>query len=450
MAAGRGHPGTHQGTGPGARQFFNLDHSQQHGSQRLLEFAAQGDVHDERLWTPIAKVTGAAGNSTALVGSYEQVAQALLRYVDLGVSTLLIRGFTPLADARDYGTCPPGPRAGRPGRARERSLKGATLTTEIIGMVGTREISESRGSFDGPPVDPGYLARFAQAHEAAGFDRVLIGYHATGPDGFAVAAHVLNATTRLKVLIAHRPGFVAPTLVARKLATLDQLTGGGRVAIHHITGGDELDQKRDGDFADHDRRYARTAEFMGLLRRELTAAEPFDHDGEFYRVRGAFSYVKPATADGIPLYFGGASPAAISVGAEHADVYMLWGEPVAQIAERIAGIRAEAARHGRTVRFSLSVRPIVGQTEEAAWRRAEEIRAATEQRVAGSGGRAGPGTRAPGTPARERRSRASRSRARRGRAAGCSASANPPRSARSGSSSRRPSARCTTSGSGTA
>jgi len=71
--------------------------------QRLLEFAAQGDVHDERLWTPIAKVTGAAGNSTALVGSYEQVTQALLRYVDLGVSTLLIRGFTPLADARDYG-----------------------------------------------------------------------------------------------------------------------------------------------------------------------------------------------------------------------------------------------------------------------------------------------------------------------------------------------------------
>ena len=260
-------------------------------------------------------------------------------------------------------------------------------------MVGTKEVSESRGSFDGPPVDPGYLARFAQAHEAAGFDRVLIGYHATGPDGFAVAAHVLNATTRLKVLIAHRPGFVAPTLVARKLATLDQLTGGGRVAIHHITGGDELDQKRDGDFADHDRRYARTAEFMGLLRRELTATEPFDHDGEFYRVRGAYSYVRPASADAIPLYFGGASPAAISVGAQHADVYMLWGEPVAQIAERVAGIRAEAARRGRTVRFSLSVRPIVGPTEEAAWRRAEEIRAATEQRVAGT-----PGPRSQGTP----------------------------------------------------
>ena len=270
-------------------------------------------------------------------------------------------------------------------------------------MVGTKEVSESRGSFDGPPVDPGYLARFAQAHEAAGFDRVLIGYHATGPDGFAVAAHVLNATTRLKVLIAHRPGFVAPTLVARKLATLDQLTGGGRVAIHHITGGDELDQKRDGDFADHDRRYARTAEFMGLLRRELTATEPFDHDGEFYRVRGAYSYVKPASADAIPLYFGGASPAAIGVGARHADVYMLWGEPVAQIAERVAGIRAEAARHGRTVRFSLSVRPIVGPTEEAAWQRAEEIRAATETRVTGARASQTQGVQVPDPPGPARR-----------------------------------------------
>jgi len=84
------------------------------------------------------------------------------------------------------------------------------MSIEIIGMVGTKEVSESRGSLDGPPVDPGYLARFAQAHERAGFDRVLIGYGATSPDGFAVAAHVLYSTSSLKVLIAHRPGFVAP------------------------------------------------------------------------------------------------------------------------------------------------------------------------------------------------------------------------------------------------
>jgi alkanesulfonate monooxygenase len=260
------------------------------------------------------------------------------------------------------------------------------MSIEIIGMVGTQDVSESRGSAGAPAIDAGYLTRFARAHEAAGFDRVLIGYHATGPDGFAVAAHVLNATTRLKVLIAHRPGFVAPTLVARKLATLDALTGGGRVAIHHITGGDEADQQRDGDFTDHDRRYARTAEFMDVLRRELTAPEPFDFDGEFYRVRGAFSDVRPADPAGIPLYFGGASAAAAGVGAQHADVYMLWGEPVAQVAERVAQVRDLAARHGRTIRFSLSVRPIVAATEEAAWARAEQIRAATAGLVAASGG----------------------------------------------------------------
>jgi alkanesulfonate monooxygenase len=256
------------------------------------------------------------------------------------------------------------------------------VSLEIIGMVGTKEVSESRGSLDGPSLDAAYLSRFARAHEAAGFDRVLIGYGATGPDGFAVAAHVLYATSALKVLIAHRPGFVAPTLVARKLATLDQLTGGGRVAVHHITGGDELDQKRDGDFADHDRRYARTAEFMDVLRRELTSAEPFDYEGEFYQVRGAYSSVRPPAGAPIPLYFGGASDAAVGVGAAHADVYMLWGEPVAEIASRIARIRAAAARYGRDIRFSLSVRPIVAATEEAAWQRAEAIRAATERRLA--------------------------------------------------------------------
>ena len=269
------------------------------------------------------------------------------------------------------------------------------MSIEIIGMVGTQEASESRGSLAAPPVDAGYLTRFARAHEAAGFDRVLIGYGATGPDGFAVAAHVLHVTSALKVLIAHRPGFAAPTLVARKLATLDALSGGGRVAIHHITGGDELDQRRDGDFAGHDRRYARTAEFMSLLRRELTADQPFDFDGEFYQVSGAFSSVRPSAAAPIPLYFGGASAPAVAVGAEHADVYMLWGEPVAEIAERIAAIRAAAAAHGRTIRFSLSVRPIVAATEEAAWARAEAIRSAAAQRVATAQGSQLQGIQAP-------------------------------------------------------
>jgi alkanesulfonate monooxygenase len=257
-----------------------------------------------------------------------------------------------------------------------------TRPLEILGMVATQEASETRGAFGfGDAVDPDYLTRFAKAHEDSGFDRVLIGYSATSPEGFAVAGHVLDRTDRLKVLIAHRPGFVQPSLVARKLATLDRLNGDGRVAIHHITGGDEADQRRDGDFLDHDARYRRTGEFMGLLRRVLTSAEPFDHRGEFYSYDGVFSSVKPAGPEGIPLYFGGASTAAVQVGAEHADTYMLWGEPLAAITERIAQVRAASAAFGRTPRFSLSVRPILADTEAGAWARAEDIRAKTADRI---------------------------------------------------------------------
>ncbi|MCK9900596.1 alkanesulfonate monooxygenase [Parafrankia colletiae] len=260
------------------------------------------------------------------------------------------------------------------------------MTIEILGMVATKEASETRGSFyDGPVVDTAYLTRFAKAHDEAGFDRVLIGYGATGPDGFAVAGHVLAHTARLGVLIAHRPGFVAPTLVARKLATLDHLSGGGRVAIHHISGGSDADQRRDGDFADHDTRYERTAEFMQVLRRTLTSDAPFDHEGRFYRFEGAYSTAKPATPAGIPLYFGGQSDAAVAVGTQHADVYMLFGEPLEQTAERIALLRAEAARHGRTLRFSLSTRPIIAQTEDAAWARADAIADETRRRLASTG-----------------------------------------------------------------
>jgi alkanesulfonate monooxygenase len=76
---------------------------QNRGSQRLLAAAAKGELHDRALWTPLAAATGAAGNSTALVGTPDTVAQALLDYVGIGVSTLLIRGYDPYDDAIDYG-----------------------------------------------------------------------------------------------------------------------------------------------------------------------------------------------------------------------------------------------------------------------------------------------------------------------------------------------------------
>jgi alkanesulfonate monooxygenase len=243
---------------------------------------------------------------------------------------------------------------------------------EIIGMISTTLASEIYGkSIITGAVDPRFIADFARAHEAGGFDRVLVGYGSTGADGFVVTAHAAAATTRLGFLIAHRPGFVAPTLAARKAATLDHVTG-GRIALHIITGGSDVEQQRDGDFLDHDARYRRTNEYLEVLRRTWASERPFDFDGEFYRVRRAFSEVKPLQRPAIPIYFGGASGPALAVGARHCDVYALWGEPVAAIRRSIAEVRA-AAPPGRAPRFSVSVRPILGATEAKAWARAHAI-----------------------------------------------------------------------------
>jgi alkanesulfonate monooxygenase len=267
------------------------------------------------------------------------------------------------------------------------------MPVEIVGGMVTPFEGDEGGVGATKPFDTDYVTRFVRAHEAADFDSALVGYGATRPDGWAVALYSLLQTERLGMLVAHRPGFAQPTLVARKVATIDNLTGGGRVGMHFISGGDEADQQRDGDFLEHDDRYRRTAEYMTVMRQTLTADGPFDHEGEFYSFKGIQSQVKPATDKGITFYFGGASGPALDAGAANADVYMLWGEPLGGAAERIEEIRAAAARYGRTPTFSVSLRPILADTEDAAWARAKRIGDETEARVnAGTRRRIGPGT----------------------------------------------------------
>jgi alkanesulfonate monooxygenase len=252
--------------------------------------------------------------------------------------------------------------------------KEITLSIEFIGLVHTAPGSEGLPGA-GPLIQPGYVAELARAHEASDFDRVLIAHWSSAPDALTVANHVLTATERLGVLIAHRPGFVSPTVAARIYATIDAFHP-GRTALHVISGGDDADQARDGDISDKPTRYRRSDEFLQVLRQEWTSAEPFDFEGEFYTVRGGFSAVRPREGD-IPIFFGGASSDAIRVGAKHADAYAFWGEPLAGIAERITEVRAAAAQHGRDPRFSVSLRPIVADTEEAAWEKAHGVLEAT-------------------------------------------------------------------------
>jgi alkanesulfonate monooxygenase len=184
------------------------------------------------------------------------------------------------------------------------------MPVEIIGWIAPQVSSEIIPP-SGPIFSPEVITQTAQIHEDAGFDRVLIGYFSNAPDGFLIGAHAASVTERLGFLLAHRPGFVAPTLAARKLATLDQLCG-GRLAVHMISGGSDSDQARDGDHVDHAGRYRRTEEYIQILKKTWLEQAPFDFRGEFYHIEGAHSDIRCAASPRIPIFGGGGSDDAIA------------------------------------------------------------------------------------------------------------------------------------------
>ncbi|MEJ2814555.1 MULTISPECIES: LLM class flavin-dependent oxidoreductase [unclassified Caulobacter] len=247
------------------------------------------------------------------------------------------------------------------------------MPVEFIGYIGTQHQSEIHPA-KGPVIDRDYVERVARVHEDGGFDRALVAFGSTSPESQLVVAHAASVTQHLGFMIAHRPGFTAPTVAARQLATLDQFSG-GRVAVHIITGGSDDELAKDGDHLTKDQRYARTSEYLDIVRQEWTSEKPFDYKGDYYNVVQAFGGVKPLQKPQIPVYFGGSSEAAIPVAGKHADIFALWGETQAQVAETIARVRHAAAKHGRQVKFSLSLRPVIAETEEAAWAKADAIAA---------------------------------------------------------------------------
>src|SRR5215510_5802355 len=214
------------------------------------------------------------------------------------------------------------------------------MPMRVIGMIGvTPPTSAATLHVIEGGLSPNYVAEAARAHEASGFDLVLVGYSSSSAEGFLVALHAAARTERLGYLIAHRPGFVAPTLMARKIATFDHLSG-GRLAVHIITGKTDDEQEGDGDFTPKVERYRRASEYLELMKLAWSNEKPFDFSGEFYRVRGAHSDVHPLQKPHPMLFFGGASEGALTMGAKLCDVYAIYAEPLASTRERMAQFRA--------------------------------------------------------------------------------------------------------------
>jgi alkanesulfonate monooxygenase len=226
----------------------------------------------------------------------------------------------------------------------------------------------------GPPTrepSAGYLVQVAKAAEDAGFTFALVPVGTTCQDAWISSAVVAARTERLRFLVAMRPGFVAPAVAAKMCNTFDQLTG-GRILINIVTGGFPAELAADGDFTEHDERYERTKEFMQVVRRAWTEKR-WDHEGKYFRVKGGNVFPRPFTQPHPPFYFGGASEAGKRVGAEEADVYLVWGEPLPMVRERLAEMRERAAALGRTLRFGMRIHVVVRETEEEAREAAERL-----------------------------------------------------------------------------
>ena len=253
---------------------------------------------------------------------------------------------------------------------------------EIFGMI-----SHRRGELDGmfqaeeSEFDLDYIREFAQVHEQGGFDRVLIGYGTHSPDGFGIASYIGSVTDQVGVLLAHRPGFVSPTLAARQLATLDHLLN-GRLAVHIITATDKA-VAGDGDFLPKDERYQRSDEYITVLKKAWTSDKPFDHHGKFYRIEGGFSSIKPIQKPYIPISFGGSSEIAKDIAARQASTWAFFGEPLAAVREQSNAIKALAASYGNEIKQHVSVRVILGATEQKAWDRAFAITERVKSRRGG-------------------------------------------------------------------
>ncbi|WP_304167112.1 FMNH2-dependent alkanesulfonate monooxygenase [Lonsdalea britannica] len=226
-------------------------------------------------------------------------------------------------------------------------------------------------SHGGRPVDLAYLQQVALAADNLGYYGVLIPTGKSCEDSWLVASALAPITRKLRYLVAVRPGLQPPTLAARMAATLDRLSE-GRLLINVVTGGDPVENKGDGIFLSHAERYEVTEEFLHVYTR-LLKGEKVDFSGKHIRVEGAEVLFPPVQENGPPLYFGGSSPEAIDVAAEQIDTYLTWGEPLAQVEEKLRVVRERADANGRTLNYGIRLHVIVRETEEEAWAAADRL-----------------------------------------------------------------------------
>jgi alkanesulfonate monooxygenase len=245
------------------------------------------------------------------------------------------------------------------------------MPTEFISVTFPNASTELK-PIPNAPIDPEYLVRYARSLDDYGFNYTLVPYDSGGFDPFTIGATIASVTKHVKVVIALRPNTLPPTVAAKALATLDQLSS-GRVIVHFIAGGSDADQAKEGDFLTKEQRYGRLEEYIKILRRAWKSGEPFDWDSKYFKFTQFSSRVRPTNGT-IPVSVGGSSDEAYRIGGSLADIFGLWGEPLKETKEQIDRIYAEAEKAGRAPndrpRIWVTFRPIIDTTDDLAWEKA--------------------------------------------------------------------------------
>ena len=247
---------------------------------------------------------------------------------------------------------------------------------QVFWFIPTHGDSRYLGTSEGArEVNFDYLKQIAVAADTLGYEGLLIPTGRSCEDPWVAASALAAVTRQLKFLVAVRPGLMTPTLAARMAATFDRISG-GRLLVNLVTGGDVAELEGDGLFLDHAARYEASAEFIRIWRDVLAASHEggeISFEGKHLHVKGARVLYPPVQRPHPPVYFGGSSDAAHDLAAQQVETYLTWGEPPADVARKIADVRARAAKHGRTVRFGIRLHVIVRETEAAAWAAADEL-----------------------------------------------------------------------------
>lgn len=216
-----------------------------------------------------------------------------------------------------------------------------------------------------------YLSQVAVAVDRLGFSGVLLPTGAACEESFVMAAALAPVTRRLKFLVAIRPGVASPAYYARLSSTLDRVSN-GRLLLNIVVGGNPAELKGDGLFLPHDQRYDHAEEFFTVFE-DLLAKGEATLDGDHIKAIGATLGYPPVQSPRPPLFFGGSSDAGIDFAAGRVDKYLTWGEPPAQVAEKIDRVRAAAAKTGRDVSFGIRLHFIVRETDDEAWEAADRL-----------------------------------------------------------------------------